>query len=133
MAATILSNKKGGEAVCHMTATSTIVVAGGSSDIDNDNDIGINDSDETVTAAVINQVTWGTGGADNKWTIARGSNTAMVLNGSGHIDLAGSGYALDVDSAANVVCTLGGTTPTGFLIVELQKRSTFTGDQYLVG
>ena len=115
--ATII-NRRGASAVVHVVANTTVVITGNSSTSNIAFGSGNAQIEETITNGYISQVWWGTDGG--RWTVARGSNTYLVLNNSGHMDFAGQGAAITADSTANAVLTLSGTA-NGFLMVEFQK------------
>lgn len=121
--ATII-NRRGASAVVHVTANAEIVLTGNSSVSNIAFGGGNSQIEETITNAYISQVWWGTDAG--RWTVARGANTYLVLNNSGHMDFAGQGAAITADStAANAVFTLSGTA-NGFLMVEFQKLPNIT-------
>ena len=120
--ATII-NRRGASAVVHVVANTTVVITGNSSVSNIAFGSGNAQIEETVTNGYISQVWWGTDGG--RWTVARGSNTYLVLNNSGHMDFAGQGVAITADSTANAVLTLSGTA-NGFLMVEFQKLPNIT-------
>lgn len=117
----IIQNKALGQSsssgfAVHVTANSTVVVAGNSS-VSN-----IALSGEEVAAAHISQIWWGAANG-GFWTVARGSNTVAVLPDTGYFDFAGSGVALQQDQVANLVITLTGSV-NGFLLLEGQKKAS---------
>lgn len=116
MAVTI--NRKNTSAVIHITANSTITVAGNSS-VSN---VAINN--EVLTGCTIVQAFSGAGNGAY-WTVKRGANTALVLDSTGYYDFAGSGMALTMDPGATIVANLVNGTD-GYLMLEVQKIGTFT-------
>jgi len=115
-------NRNGLSAVIHVTANSTVVIAGNSS-VSN---IASGNSTvyETLTGGNITQIWWGA--PAGYWTVKRGANTVLVLSESGYLDFAGCGSSLMIDATANVVANLV-TSTTGFLMIEVQKTPTSTG------
>jgi hypothetical protein len=80
-------------------------------------------ANETVSSMGIVHAMWSVSGT-NTWSIARGSNTVLVLAGSGSHDYQGEGIRLETDDAqlsSNVTATLSGGT--GTLILKLHKQS----------
>ena len=79
--------------------------------------------DFEVTGSSITQIWWGSqsGSNDSYWQVERNSVNAAILTETGHIDYAGDGAALIQDNTSDIVCTLQGTTPTGFIMLEVQK------------
>jgi hypothetical protein len=78
---------------------------------------------EVVSEMTIVSAMWSTAAAGS-WTINRGSNTVLVLAGSGWHDYQGEGFRLEVDAAqksSNVDVTLAGGT--GTLLLKLHKKS----------
>lgn len=118
MAVTI--NRKNTSAVIHLTANSTITVAGNSSTSD------IATSNEVLTGCTIVQAFCGAGDG-GYWIVKRGANTALVLDSTGYYDFAGSGMSLTMDPGATIVATLNGSA-NGYLMLEVQKIGTFTSD-----
>jgi len=100
----------------HIVANDTIVVVGNSS-VSN-----IALTNETIAAAHISQVWWGSSNA-SYWTVKRGSNTILVLPDSGYLDFAGNGLGLQIDQTANLVFTLTGSG-VGHLALEGQKKAS---------
>jgi hypothetical protein len=121
--ATII-NRRGASAVVHVVANTTVVITGNSSTSNIAFGGGNTQIEETVTNGYISQVWWGAQ-PSGYWTVARGSNTYLVLNNSGHMDFAGQGAAITADSTANAVLTLNGTA-NGFIMVEFQKLPNIT-------
>lgn len=120
MAVTI--NRKNTSAVIHLTANSTVNIAGNSttSDIATDNEI--------ITGATIVQVFSGCpSGANSYWTIKRGANTVLVLDSTGYYDFAGAGMAMNVDAGGTLVANLENSTD-GYLLIEVQKIGSFTSE-----
>lgn len=118
MASRTLINQKGGKFVVLFTSNTELQVSAANSGI----------AGETVSGLHINQVWYG---LDNGyWKIARGnttvSNTMLICNSSDYTDFAGSGAAIQIDPAANVVvnCTSANCT----LIIDFQKVSSFTSE-----
>lgn len=131
MAKRIVTNRQGNGVTVHLNATHTIVVAGESSDLDNDR----TNNNETVTGASITQVAWGSGGSGAgvpHWTIARNGEIVLVLDSTSYLDFAGTGAAINLDNTADLVCTLVNAT-SGFLMIELQKQGNIQRNEYLVG
>jgi len=114
MASRTLINQKGGKFVVLFTSNTELTVASANSGI----------AGETVTGLHINQVWYGLD--TGFWKIARGANTVSIYDTSDYIDYAGSGAALQIDAAANVVvnCTSSNCT----LIIDFQKVSSFTSE-----
>lgn len=109
--ARVLSNQLGGKYVVLCTANDTIQVSSANTN-----------ASETVTGLTINQI-W-TGLDNGYWKVARGSNTILITNASDYQDFAGSGAAIQLDPAANVVVTC--TSANCTMIIDFQKQSTFT-------
>jgi hypothetical protein len=117
----IIQNKSLGQSssagfALHITANDTIVVVGNSSTS------GIALTGETIAAAHISQVWWGSSNS-SYWTVKRGSNTVTVLSETGYLDFAGNGLGLQIDQTANLVFTLTGSG-VGFLALEGQKKAS---------
>jgi hypothetical protein len=129
---TVLANRKTGEAIVLVSlaaaAAETLIVAGASSEIQNDAGIA---GDETVSGAVIAKVKFGTAPGAT-WTVTRAGDIVGVFNGSGEMAFDSDGMALTHQAASDIVFTLAGAG-AGFLVVELQKKSTIANDQYLRG
>lgn len=80
-------------------------------------------SSEVVQEMFIVGAMWSVSGT-NTWDIKRGSNTVLVLAGSGTHDYSGEGIRIEADTAqatSNVDATLSGGT--GTLILKIHKRS----------
>jgi hypothetical protein len=122
----LIANKTGSEAVLHFTANDSVIIAGNNS-VSN-----VATSNETVNSAYITQIFYGSPSATAFWTVKRGANTVAVLDSTGHLDLAGNGTALKLDTTDTLDVTLTGGTE-GFLIVEVQKNSDIIQNDYLVG
>jgi hypothetical protein len=116
-------NRRGASAVIHVTANSTVVIAGNSSVSNIAFGGGNSEIEETITNGYISQVWWGA--SNGYWSVARGANTVLVLNNSGHMDFAGQGAAITQYSSANAVLTLTDSTD-GFLMMEIQKLPNIT-------
>lgn len=117
MAYRILSNKKNKSVSVLFTSSSILTVPGaeGVSDLAIDGEI--------LTGVTIKRALHGSiSGGGSYWTVARGANTVAIYDGSGLTDYAGNGFSMDLDSGANLVVTLTGTT--GTLILELGKLGT---------
>jgi hypothetical protein len=115
---TIINNKKGLSAVVHLTSNATITVTGNSS-VSN-----VAIGDETVIGAYISQIWYGSAnGATGYWEIKRGANTVGVFSGTGYMDFAGNGIALNNDSSATLVANLN-SAAAGFIVIELTKSPT---------
>lgn len=123
----LITNKTSGEAVLHFTATEAGVVIVGNNSVSN-----VATETETVNSATINQVFFGSTPGET-WTISRGSNVVAVLDSTGWKDYAGNGLALKLDATADLSVTLSGAGSTGYLIIEMQKQSDVTSNDYLVG
>lgn len=108
----VLNNKAGGSALIHLTVSNTLIVVGNNS-VSN-----LALTTETVSSATIKKVWWGASNS-SYWTVARGSNTVLVLTESGQLDF--SSDVLTKDSAANLVFTLVGTG-VGFIAAEVKKN-----------
>ncbi len=128
----ILQNKKTGEAVVLVSlataGSETLIIAGETSEIQNDAGIAGN---ETVTGSAIAKVKFGTAPGAT-WVLTRGGDVVGVYNGSGELGFDCDGMAVTHQAAADIVFTLSGTG-AGFIVVELQKKSTIANDQYLRG
>ena len=122
--ATII-NRRGASAVIHVTANAELAITGNSSVSNVAFGGGNTQIEETITNGYISQVWWGSDNPNATWRVARGSNTYLVLNNSGHMDFAGHGAAITADSTANAVITLNGTA-NGFLMMEIQKLPNLT-------
>lgn len=108
--------------VLHFTTTGSANIAGNNST----SDVAL--SNEVLTGAYIRRVWWGTDAAGASWTVKRGSNTVLVLNGSGQMDFSESGSAIVGNNSSNVVCTLAGGN--GFIMVDLAKIGVYTSNAY---
>ena len=117
----VLNNKKFGNCLVHLTANATLVVVGNNS-VSN-----VAVSDETVQGASIRRVWFGSS-HNGHWTVYRGSNTMLVLGGTGYLDFV-PGNVLTKDRTANLVFTLNNTT-TGFILAEIQKETSGTPSEY---
>jgi hypothetical protein len=129
-------NRSGSSAVIHVTANDCVVIAGNSS-VSN---IAFGNSSvyETITAAAITQVWWGSASiaGNSYWIVNRGvgnssvanvsfqtGNTVLVLPDSGYMDFAGTGASLIKNATGN--CSLGLiNSTTGYLMIEFQKTPT---------
>ena len=80
-------------------------------------------TDFDITGCQISQIWWGSqsGSDDSYWQIERNSANVAILTDTGHEDYAGNGVALIQNNTFDIVCTLNGTTPTGFIMLEVQK------------
>ena len=79
------------------------------------------DSQLDATGLSISQIWWGST-TDASWDIQRGATSVLTLSQAGHIDFSGDGCALiDPTPESTITCTLNGTTPSGFVLIELQK------------
>lgn len=107
----IIKNQNEGKVLLRFTANGTMQVANLASS-----------GAETVTGATITQVFFS---GSNNWTIARGSNTVITLQGTGHFNLAGHNCPLDQFQSANLVITNPAATP-GTLLLEVKKIGTVT-------
>lgn len=105
----VINNRKNSSAVLHVTSSNTFVIAGNNS-VSN-----VATGDEIITGCNIRTAMW-----SGSWTVARGSNTVLVLSNAGTLDFALNDMAIGTDSTANVVCTL--TTGTGFLMLKVGKQ-----------
>lgn len=115
----VVLNRKNLSVTVHNVANATYIVAGNSS-VSN-----IATSDEVLTGAHIKQVWYGSpSGSTGYWMVKRGSNTVLVLEGTGYLDFAGNGSMLKLDPAANLVFELVGSA-NGFIMVDLQKEGQF--------
>ena len=82
-----------------------------------------NNAGEVVTEMRISEVLWSVKGAQT-WTVTRGSNTVLVVSGSGHHDYQGNGIRLEAsqgDLIANVHCVLSGGE--GTIVLKMHKSS----------
>lgn len=127
----LITNKTGGEVVLHFNlaaaGSETITIAGNNS-VSN-----VATADETVNAAYITQIFFGSASAiDGYWLVKRGANTVAMLDSTGWHDYAGNGAALRLDETADLTAELVGTAP-GFLVIEMQKKSDIANNDYLVG
>lgn len=105
--------------VVHYTANATVTVVGNSSVST------IAEDGYLVDSASIRQIWYGAGTANSFWTVNRGSNTAAVLNGTGHFDFQADGCTLDQDSTGTVVLTLTGAEDNqGFIMIDLKAKIT---------
>ena len=105
--------------VLHFTANGSANIAGNSST----SDIAI--SNEVLTGAYIRRVWWGND--SGYWTVKRGSNTVMVLNGSGSMDFSETGAVIVGNNASNVAVTCSGN---GFIMIDLAKIGSWTSNAY---
>jgi hypothetical protein len=108
--------------VLHFTASGGVNVAGNSSV----SDIAL--SNEVLSDAYIRRIWWGTDAAAGSWTVKRGSNTVIIVNGSGQMDFSEAGSAITGNSSANVSVTLTGSN--GFIMVDLAKIGSYTSNAY---
>jgi hypothetical protein len=112
----------GKNAMLHFVANSYANVAGNTSN----SDIAV--GNEVVLGASISYIWWGSSNQTTNWSVARGGNTIMTLNGTGAMDflegdalIAGSNSSVNALSS-NVVVTLNGGG-TGFVRVRMHKNS----------
>jgi hypothetical protein len=89
---------------------------------------------ETIAGATISQIFWGLANSTTGyWTVKRGANTILILNGTGYLDFAGNGLAAIEDSGANVSFSITDNA-VGTIRVELQKipqQNTVTDYNYI--
>jgi hypothetical protein len=111
----ILINKKGLSAVIHLTANATINISGNS--VTSDIALG----NEIITGASIKQIWYGSN--NGHWAVGRGSNTAAILNNTGHMDFISHGITLNKDTGATLTANLN-STGVGFIIIEVSKIPT---------
>lgn len=115
----VMLNKKNLSATIHNATNATYTIAGNNS-VSN-----VATSDEVLTGASIKQVWYGSpSGSTAYWVVKRGSNTVLVLEGTGYMDFAGNGGLLKQDSTGTVVLELVGSA-NGFIQMELQKEGSF--------
>jgi hypothetical protein len=107
-------NRNGASAIYHAKANATCVVVGG---VGTSN---IASTGETITSGAIAQVWWGS--AQGHWVVKRGSNTVLVLDGSGYLDFAGTGASLTVDGTATIEANC--SVANCFIMLEVQKTPT---------
>ena len=106
--ATII-NQKNGKTILRDTATNSSITLANLSV----------DATENVQSFSINQVFFASNGS---WTVARGSNTVMVLPGTGHFNFAGHGISLNDFSNATISYTLSASA-VGTIVLDLSKQS----------
>jgi hypothetical protein len=111
----IIINKKGLSAVIHLTANATINISGNS--VTSDIALG----NEIITGASIKQIWYGSN--NGHWAVGRGSNTAAILNNTGHMDFISHGITLNKDTGATLTANLN-STGVGFIIIEVSKIPT---------
>lgn len=112
-------NKKNVSVTIHDDANVTYTIAGNNS-VSN-----VAIDDEVLTGAAIKQVWYGSpSGSHTYWIVKRGSNTVLVLEGTGYLDFAGNGSLLKKDSTGTLVLELVGSA-NGFIQLELQKEGSF--------
>lgn len=111
----IIINKKGLSAVIHLTANAVINIAGDSTT----SDIAV--GTEVITGASIKQIWYGSN--NGHWAVGRGSNTAAILNNTGHMDFISHGITLNKDTGATLTANLN-STGVGFIIIEVSKIPT---------
>ena len=111
----IIINKKGLSAVIHLTANATINISGNS--VTSDIALG----NEIITGASIKQIWYGSN--NGHWAVGRGSNTAVILNNTGHMDFISHGITLNKDTGATLTANLN-STGVGFIIIEVSKIPT---------
>lgn len=113
-------NKKNVSVTIHDAANGTYTIAGNNS-VSN-----VAIDDEVLTGAAIKQVWYGSpaSGSTAYWMVKRGSNTVLVLEGTGYLDFAGNGSLLKKDSTETLVLELVGSA-NGFIQLELQKEGSF--------
>jgi hypothetical protein len=80
---------------------------------------------ETVERVNINGVKFTSNGS---WTVARGSNTVMVLHGTDNFDFSGNEQSLSTDSSGTIVVTHT-VLATGTLVLELSKKSRVSNNR----
>jgi len=130
MADRVIINKKGIVSSVVITATSnaTYVVAGNTSTSN------VAMAGETIAGATISQIFWGLANTTTGyWTVRRGANTILILNGTGYLDFAGNGLAAIEDAGANVSFSITDNA-VGTIRVELQKipqQNTATDYNYI--
>lgn len=122
----VITNKKYGSTVIHLTANETFVVVG------NNTVSNLAIGDEIVAGATVRRVFHSmpansTGGG--YWAIHRGANLFGVYTLSGEHDYSGEGMVSSIDKAANLVFTINGGT-VGHLIVEVRKEVPSTNTVY---
>src|SRR4051812_42999187 len=115
----IISNKLNTSAVIHVAASTTLTIAGN----DSVSNVAVASSGEVISGVSITKVMWGVANnaADSFWEIKRGSNTVLVLPGSGTLNFTKNGCAITQDASGTLVMTLTNTTK-GFLVVEVKKQ-----------
>lgn len=99
-------------ATIHLVANATFVVAGNNS-VSN-----LAIGSEILTSATIKRVWWGTENANTFWTVKRGSNTVLVLNTSGFLDLSAT-TPISTDGTGSLVFEKSGNS--GFILAEVRK------------
>ena len=105
-----------------VTSNTTIVIAGNNS-VSN-----VALGDQVVTGATIKQfLACSPSGNAAYWEIARGANVVLTPDSTAHVDI--SGFPMNVDQSANLVCTLyRAGDDEGSLWIKLQKHYDFPDD-----
>jgi len=111
----VIINKKGSSAVIHLTANAVINISGNSTT----SDIAL--GNEEITGATIRQIWYGSN--NGHWEVKRGSNVAVILNNTGHMNFISHGITLNKDSTATLTANLN-STGVGFVIIEVSKIPT---------
>lgn len=122
--ATII-NRNRTSAVVHISANSTLTIAGNSSVSNIAFGSGNAQVEETLTGAAITQVFWGSAPGAH-WNVKRGDTLVLTLPNAGSIDFAGTGCSLTANTENTLVAELVGAS-NGFLMIELQKIPMGTG------
>lgn len=122
----VISNKPQGSCVLHFNANSGNIIVAGNNSVSN-----VATGSEVLTGASIRKITFGAAPSGTAyWTVARGANVVAVCDGTGILNFTGEfGAALNLFPAANLVCTLTGST-NGFIMVELAKIGTLDTGGY---
>ena len=87
----------------------------------------LQNGDETVTGFRISSVFWSCDSASTTTpghaTISRGSNTLLLLSGTGEHDFQSKGMQIESDPTANISCSFSFTT--GHVIVKVKKIADY--------
>lgn len=83
--------------------------------------VGANTATEVVNSMNIAAVTWqNTGG---NWTIDRGADEVMVLEGYGHLNFAEDQMRVETAAQETANCVITRTGTSGILLIKFHKRS----------
>jgi hypothetical protein len=100
----------GGSAWLMLNANQSLTVVG------NDSVSNVAAAGENVVSATIGTAIWGAGPANSYWKVARGSNTVLVLTGTGNTSVP----AIQFNTGTIVANLVNGTD--GFLMLKLSKN-----------